>query len=462
MQKYDWLVVGGGFQGIIAASLLGQQHSNIAILERSKGLGGVLRGKQYNGLTLDFGCHLFNNEKSDVTNIMLEILDDRYHPVTVEYAGITEGHKKEEVAVPSFSFWPEKRKQAAFDEILENAKVRENSAQKEYTNLQEWLLEHLGADIGEHISKILPFVNGHDASYLSHDSIFKTQMSCIHLLEDEDLVLPLKKEFSEFDKVIALPSQKDRMRFYRDAEKNFKHRNYYPSQNGMYGFAEAAEKYFQRKDIDLLTGYSIQSIENHPVSGVTVTLNNNEKIHTQKLVWTLDAGLLSTLLFGDNVMKDYYLNVPMSLFYYFIPKDVEPRYTYVHDFSDTTEMYRVSSPGFYGHQSNEKGQSYLCAEVPAKTDSDLWKNPENYIDKIWEEIKATDMVDIEQAEEAHAFSTPVSYPLMRVGYQEVYQDLSAKVESEYKDIINVNINAYSKNDIVGVISNAIEQYGISV
>ena len=109
MEKYDWLVIGGGFQGVIATSLIAKQKSKIGIVERAPGLGGVLRGKEHNDLILDFGCHVFNNDKSDVTNVMLEILGGEFHPIFIEYAAITEGHKKEELAVPDFTYWPKKK-----------------------------------------------------------------------------------------------------------------------------------------------------------------------------------------------------------------------------------------------------------------------------------------------------------------------------------------------------------------
>ena len=460
MKNYDWLVVGGGFQGIIAAALLSKTQENIAVLERGEGLGGVFRGKEHNGLTLDFGCHLFNNDESDVTALMLEIFGDNYHPVDVRYASITKGHKKEEIAVSSFDFLPDNEKKLAIEEILKNAKEREKAGYKEYKTIKDWIVEHYGPTLG---SDVLPFFKkacGHEASEVAGDCIFKTQLTCAHISDDEDTLLPLKEQHPEFDKVVALSSQKDQMRFYREAEKKFKYRTFYPSQNGMRGFSDCAESYFDKKDVDILTKASIQGLEFND-AGLIVTLQDGEKIQAKKLVWTLDIGFLSSLLFEDNPISPYMLNVPMSLFYYFVDKDKEPSYTYLHDFSGDTKSYRISAPGFYGKQSNQKGQSYICAEVPAKPDTDLWQNPADYADEIWKEVQASGMVDDEQPQESFQLSTPVSYPLMKAGYKEVYDELADKIEKDFPNIVNVNMNAYTKNDIIRVISNILENKDIA-
>lgn len=459
MQTYDWLVVGGGFQGIIAAALLSKSQKNIALLERSDGLGGVLRGKEHKGVVLDFGCHLFTNDKSDVTALMLEILGDDYHPVDVKYASVTEGHKKEGIAVPSFEFLDDGERQKILEDILNRAKGREEKEAQTYATIKDWINEHYGSALAEKILPMVKIATGHEAQDVDGDCIYKTQLACVHLSDDEDVILPLKNDHPAFSKVVALSSQQDQMRFYRDAEKDFEHRTFYPTKQGTRGFATAAEKYFQKNDVEVLAGKSIKSVRKSD-EGVVVSLDNGEEIQVKKLVWTLDIGFLSTLLFDDNPLAPYLLNVPLSLFYYFINKENEPAYTYLHDFTGGKKFYRVSAPGFYSGQVNDKGQSYICAEVPASPDSDLWQNPEKYSDEIWQEIKESGMVDVDQPEDVFQLSTPVSYPLMKQGYQNVYEDVAQKIAAEHPDIINVNMNAYTKNDIVRIVTEILNKEDI--
>ena len=459
---YDWLVVGGGFQGIIAAALLAKKgERNIAVLERGAGLGGVLRGKEHNGLMLDFGCHLFNNDESEVTALMLELLGDKYHPVDVEYASITQGNKKEGIAVPSFGFLPSNQIEESLKDILNNAKAREAGKTPDCKTLQDWINEHYGENLGASIIPMVKTACGHAAQDIDAEGIYKTQLSCIHLSDDEKKILPLKESHPEFGKVVALSSQKNQMRFYPEAEKDFKHRTFYPSENGTRGFAQAAEKYFEENNVNLLTEKAIEGIETAGDRGLVVTLAGGEKIRTKKLIWTLDVGALAALLLKENKLTPYGLKVPLSLFYYFVDKDDVPEYTYLHDFTPEKKFYRVSAPGFYGRQVNDKNQSYICVEVPADPESDLWQNPQNYSDDIWQEIKEAGMVKGDKPQDDFQISTPVSYPLMKPEYKAVYQEICDRIADDYPDIINVNMNAYTKNDIVRVISKILTTQNIA-
>lgn len=448
MKTYDWLVVGGGFQGIIATALLSKTEKNIAIAERAKNLGGVLRGKDHNGMVLDFGCHLFKNDNSQTTSLIHDILKNNFHPVPVKYAGITGGHRKEDVAVPSFSYLPEEKKQAILNDILQKAIARQKGQNKTFPNFKALLSDHYGEYICEEILPVIDKLWGYDAEILSADSIGKTQMSRIHLLEDEEKILPLKQQNPEFDNVIALPTQGDEMFFYQDAKENYAHKTFYPSRQGMRGFTNASENYFENNDVGLLYEKTITAIKNDSSSGVIVTFEDGEEVRAGKLIWTLDAGLLAKILFQDDAMAGKILPVPMSLFYYFTDSSIEPDYTYIHDFSPDKKIYRVSGPGYYGNQRNEAGQSYICAEVPARKESDLWQNPADYSEAVWQEIQDLKFIQSDKPQESFQLSTPVSYPLMKAGYETVYEKLAQEIETKYPDVINVNLNAYSKNDIV--------------
>lgn len=461
MEKYDWLVIGGGFQGIIATSLLAKNKGKIGIVERAPGLGGVLRGKEHNDLVLDFGCHVFNNDKSDVTAIMLEILGDEYHPIFIEYAAMTEEHKKEELAVPDFTYWPKERQVAAFYDALQQAMKREAGA-TDFANLQEWMDSSFGKDAGTIVGKIMEKASNFKASYLDPSAVYRTPLACVHLIEDDETVAPLKQAFPELNRALALPSQKDEMRFYRDAQKDFEYRTFYPSKHGMRGFGECAEKYLSAKNVDMLFGHAVKNITNAKGAGVIIELDNGEEIHTHNLVWTLDVGVLSSILFQDNPLENHALKVPMTLFYYFVDADEKPNYDYIHDFRADTTAYRMSCPGFYGKQVNAQNQSYYCVEVPSSLDSDVWNNSEKYYDRIWQQMKDVGMViNSDQPQETIHLNSPMSYPMMREGYKPFYDQIVERVEKDFPDIVNVNMNAYTKNDMVQVIRKKMQDADIA-
>lgn len=457
MTHYDWVVVGGGFQGIIAATVLAKAGKKVAILEKAPFLGGVLHGGDYNGLVLDFGCHVFNNDRGELTSLILEILQGKQIPIFVEYAAVTEGHKKEELAVPDFSWWPKEKQEAALEEMLTNAERRLETGDK-FDNLQEWLHDFYGREAGDIVGKIMRKASGgQDTSTLHQTAILRTPLPRMHLMDDVDGKLAaLKISNPEFGKALALPSQKDEMRFYRDAQDEFEYRTYYPEENCMRGFGDAAQKYLSSMGADMIFGKHIAEIKNAEAGGVTLTLNDGEEIGVGQLVWTLDAGLLSNILWQENPMAPYSVNVPMALFYFFVNKNVEPGYTYIHDFREDRIVYRASCPGFYGKHYNDKDQSYFCVEVPSSLESDIWKNPEKYYQQVWDELNDLGMVDLETWEDVHSISSPVSYPIQKANYEPAYEQIANKLSAEYPDIINVNVNAYSKNQMLEVITNKLK------
>ena len=146
----------------------------------------------------------------------------------------------------------------------------------------------------------------------------------------------------------------------------------------------------------------------------------------------------------------------MALFYFFMDKDDQPSYTYVHDFTPESWVFRASSPGFYGQQSNSKGQSYICAECVTEMSSDLWKSPDKYKNKIWEELNKMGMIVKTEWQEAYTLSTPVSYSMFKVGYEQVLARISNKLDEDYPNVLNLNINAYAKNGLIEAISEKLE------
>ena len=61
-----WIVAGGGFQGVVAASALAKAGNQVALVERAPFLGGVLYPAEHDGLFLDNGCHLFSAQDADL------------------------------------------------------------------------------------------------------------------------------------------------------------------------------------------------------------------------------------------------------------------------------------------------------------------------------------------------------------------------------------------------------------
>ncbi|MAH06452.1 MAG: NAD(P)-binding protein [Alphaproteobacteria bacterium] len=457
MKVYDWVIVGGGAQGIYAAALLAKKGKKIALIERSNGLGGVLRGKRHNDLNLDFGCHVFNNDKADITALTLEIMRDEYIPLSVKYASITNNHLCEGIAVPDFSWLDKEAQKAALNQIKDNALIHKIT-QNEAFNLEETLNNRYGSDLAQYLSNIvLKLAANNNTHDLDPSALLRTPLSRVHLMDDDDnIVSNLKNSSKEIDAILALPSQNDEMKYYQDAKKSFVHRTFYPKKNGMRGFCDLAEKYLEKVGVDLFLGETVESIKETKNNSIKTFLKDSDILISEKLIWALDQGALSKILWGEDAMINHVAKIPMALFYFFMDKDDQPSYTYVHDFTPESWVFRASSPGFYGQQSNSKGQSYICAECVTEMSSDLWKSPDKYKNKIWEELNKMGMIVKTEWQEAYTLSTPVSYSMFKVGYEQVLARISNKLDEDYPNVLNLNINAYAKNGLIEAISEKLE------
>ena len=60
-----WLVVGGGFRGIISAYLLALKGNKVVLVERGPHLGGALYSEEWKGFYLDRGCQAFDNNSDE-------------------------------------------------------------------------------------------------------------------------------------------------------------------------------------------------------------------------------------------------------------------------------------------------------------------------------------------------------------------------------------------------------------
>ena len=133
----DYIVVGAGYRGILAAVLLRQKGHRVALVDASNHVGGILFGTEWKSYNLDFGCHLFDNSNPDYTDILKELFGELMVPVDLKYAGRTCQHWHENFTVPSLVNSPIDKTQLLFE--LVNA--RASTEQRTLANYKEYLID---------------------------------------------------------------------------------------------------------------------------------------------------------------------------------------------------------------------------------------------------------------------------------------------------------------------------------
>ena len=435
-----WIVVGGGFRGIVGAHFLAKAGCAVTLLERAGYMGGVLHSQEWEGLYLDKGCHLFDNVYDESTTIMHEIMGDEVMPVTVKYASVTEGIKSEGVAVPDYS-----QRGRAFQERVLLEVVEAAADRKDASNLAELLTARYGPTLGEALGVAAAKMFQADPVGLDASAFSSTPFARIRIVGNEAAMV--LKESPALDERIAVPSQDDPMKFYRHRATRYPYRNFYPRGKGLRTFCERSLEHLRQLAVDVRLGESVEAIwEEGPQ--MNLATSSGGRLEADRVLWTMDTGSLCRLLFEDDPLEDLRHDVPMAVHYYRCPREDVGDYTYIHDFSEDSLVFRGSAPGMYGDQTDEKGATYVALEIPTAIGSPVWEDPDSYRDSVWQEAKALGIVNGKTWSAHTVLRAPVTYRLGKVGFSAAKNEGTERVGIFSKRIVLSDSTAFSKAGIV--------------
>ncbi len=437
----DFLIVGGGFRGIVAAYYLAAAGHKITLVEGAPFLGGVMHSGKWNGFYLDKGCHLFSNDNVEVTGVLLDILDRAVVPVKFRYASVTEGRLSEGFAIPDLTVLGSERCSRILYETIEAA-TRDNG---DGANLAETLVRRFGPSAAEALGRAAAKMLRAEPAELDPSVLRTANFGRARIVPDGEAAL--LKTIPELDKRIAGSSQGDPFRYTPEAKAVYPHRNFYPAQRGMRGFCDAAERYLVDAGVALCLGTRIDSVSIQGESVVSRFSNGTERAF-DRVIWSADLGLLSALLFGANSLADLQHNVPMVLYYFVLPENQVGPYTYLHDFSPEHLTFRISAAGRYGRQVKPDGTTYVCCEATTELDSPLWTDPQAHAEEVWREAKDLGAVFGVRPEAMHVLKTPVSYRVGKPGYGHVVEELAKSIAALCPRILVDAQGAFYRNDIL--------------
>jgi phytoene dehydrogenase-like protein len=398
--KSSYLIMGSSMAGIVAAYLLARRGCSVTLLESRRELGGMNAGVAWDGFQLDYGCHVFGNESDRVTEILLDLLDGAVRPVHLNFASILGGKKTTGFELPSLeSLGPDVVGRILVELLAVCEKVHPPA-----NDLQELLTQRYGATAAEVLGAALHKVFRRTADELAPEAIRVTTFGRIRLLDDESS--KILKRIPALDERIAAGSADDPMRYYRDRVKVFPARSFYPKSRGMLGFVESAMRRLREMGVKILTEAEPISLSTSPT--VTLQTQKHGELKADFLLWTSGLARLEPHFGLDSKLQETTAGVPLVLYYFATDKALETGLHYVNSFDAGDLVFRASCPGAYGADNCPPGQSYICCEVPTTLDDPVWKGPERFVGRVWEEAQRFGMAQ----GDALAWTiqkTPVSY-----------------------------------------------------
>lgn len=437
------LVAGAGIRGIIAADLLRKAGYEVVLADAGDLPGGILCSPEWDGLYLDKGCHLLDFANAELGNFFSDVMREELIPVDRRYASINNFKKSDGIAVPDMSLFPDAEKKQAIKDLLSTTKQTE----QHNDSLHDSLVLHFGSVAGNYLSECVNRISAYDARDLS-PAAFQTLRIINRIRLDEDAEMEKLKSRPELDDKLAVASESDPLKFYRN-QTPFTHRNYYPEKKGMRGFCEAAASYLEETGIELKLKSFMSNLRLKPDNQVVAEFKDGEPIETDVCYWALPGSLFLRMLNIDDPLVKHTSPVSMILYYFRIHPDLVNDYTYIHDFSAGKLCFRASTPGLYGNQIDEDGNTYICAEVPVKINTELWNNPERHLDAIWNELIAMELV--KRSATYHSsknIKMPVAYVLPSHGWEGVKLEHDAKFNNYKDSVIFSDSNTFGKINIL--------------
>ena len=112
-------------------------------------------------------------------------------------------------------------------------------------------------------------------------------------------------------------------------------------------------------------------------------------------------------------------------------------------------MGKTNNLSLYGAKTAEN-ENVISAEIPTKIDSDIWKDPEKYIDRIWSEIKLMKMADKDQRYLKFKYfniKKTLSVPL--VDFEDTFKNLKNLSENKYEGkVMFPGIGVITRNNFI--------------
>jgi protoporphyrinogen oxidase len=437
-----WIIVGGGYRGIVVAHLLAKAGNKVTLAERAGFLGGVMHSPQWEDIYVDYGCHVFDNSDDRTTDLNLEIMEGDVFPVDVVYASVTDGKRTDGIAIPNFTLLDSAQRERLLEEILAASDAGGDMWAAD--SLDGALRVRYGDLAAELIApKVIKIFGAHprDLDPLTYNMVPFSRLYAA----DDDIALELKKN-PAYDGVLAASSQSDPMKFYRHKATHFPHRNFYPSHKGMRGFCEKALAHLKKLGVKVMLEHGTTRVGREP-EGLTVHFEDGGKVTGDHIVWTLGGGGLCQALFGEDPLAEMAHAVPAVMYYFAVGKEQINGYTYIQDFTHGAPIYRASVPGLYGNQFRADGGTYICLEAPTEKDTPLWDDPESFLDTAWEQAVRIGLVSGSRPEHHHVLKLPVTFKPPKKGFGAAMNDVRERVTNFGDDVILVEQTAFTKDAI---------------
>ena len=418
MEKFDYLVIGGGFRAIAAAWGLARQGHRTALVEASAKIGGFLSPIHWDGHWIDKGPQFFDNfEPEDVRLIEEMIGPDVMQDIGFEYASFMGGILNCDFAIPDWQSLGDDVARQAFQDLLALRLAANGDAPTPET-FDDLLAWDGGPTLLPHLRALTKKFVGREASELS--AAARTMVT----------FLGRKKLFGQEASVDLKKSPLlDTMLAAKKASVSEDRANLYPKGSSLETVRLALEKALEAAGVRVFTETVLDSFD----AKAGVARGKTAEIDFEWLFFGTDIRESERMLTGGSSIAECTYVVPEIFHCYVVSVSSVVAPYYVVDYDVGHVSTRITNFCNYMGAVDDEGYGIRCVEEPVGMGDARWNDPEAGLDAIFAEARETGAVTAQSYKVAKSFRVPATYKVPLVGFEDAVEAFRAAVAAEFGD-----------------------------
>lgn len=370
MNLYDYIIVGNGFKALSSAHALSKISNKVKVIYDSKNFYGTMSALPVNDDNIDLGYHFFDglNDKSEK---FIRDLCSGFELKNFGYGAATYTNKQLYYfhAIPNYQSFGFKFIVINFFKLVFiNLFIKKKNTYD--INLEDFYINY-PKDIKKFILSGIKRNYTIDAKYLSFKAKNYTPISCERITILNSKLSSYLKKINFFDNFLAC----------RRDDLSLEKISLYPNKKNMLDLGMFIRGRLEKKGVKFVFSEKIK-IQNYDDYKICVN-EDNKKSFTKNLIFLKDLDSAEKY-FNLNFDQNSNFYVPQILFV-FEQKNIVSKFQYVMGNDLNLIVTRATNLSLYSKKSTNN-YAYVIAEVPTNTNSEIWNNPDKFIDEVWNNL----------------------------------------------------------------------------
>ena len=400
MNKFDVLVVGGGFRSIVAAWGLARQGERVALVEVGTKIGGFMSPINWDGYWIDKGPQFFDNFEPQDVELMRQIVGpDIMEEVGFEYGSFIGGTLNCDFAIPDWQALGEDMALEAFQGLFKD-RVCQNGEVPAFNTLDDLLEYDGGPTLYPYLARLTQKFVRRDADEVSPRAASMVSFLGRKKFFDQDTSVNLKKS-PLLDGFLAA----------KKVSVGEERANLYPRGSSLETVRRALEDALEKAGVTVFTETTLSEFD----GAAGIARGEGIEIEFGRVFFGTDIRDSEKILTGGRTIADNTHALPEIFHCFVVPADSVADPYYVVDYDPDHLTSRITSFCNYMGCVDDEGNGVICAEEPVDMDDARWNDPEAKLDQIFDEVRATGTVRAERYLKAKSFRIPVTYKFPLVG-----------------------------------------------